>query len=198
MAWYLITDKQRHSHKVSRSWWSPQDRPGVRREMETPRGKRQELQRNLGKQGGLEAIRHVGKGSPGQGWTARCEESPWAWQESFRQTFSMLEVARWGLGGYPTTGTQKKKIPKMLCWFLPRATQAKANASGRGRIETQLSWLPVQQPARRSWWYSHPAFKRKQQWNLLPWQLLEWQLLQEQTLCMQIKASRHNSLKEKN
>lgn len=44
---------------------------------------------------------------------------------------------------------------------------------------------------------SRPAFKWKQQTELLPRQLSEQGLLQEQTLCMQIKASRHNSLEKK-
>lgn len=75
--------------------------------------------------------------------------------------------------------------------------------SGKGRCQqprqdgTQLRWLPVQHPARRWRCHSCPAFKWKQQTELLPRQLSEQGLLQEQTLCMQIKASRHNSLEKK-
>lgn len=195
--WCSTTDKQRYSHKVNQSWWSPQDRPGVRREMEKPRDKWQELQRNLGKQGSLQAIWHVGKGSQGQGWTARCEECPWVWKESFRQTCWMPEVARQGLGGCPTTGTQKNNHLNALS-VPARGSSGKGKHSWPRQDWNAATRPPGPAPSQEVMVVLLSRFQKETTAKSVTLASSEWWLLQAQTLCMQIKASRHNSLKKKN
>lgn len=151
----------------------------------------------VGKSGGHPACEQEGSGLHGKVWGEPMGV------ESVLEANILDAGGCWAGSGWVPTNRQpikkkKKNITETLCWFLPGATRAKASASGTGRIETRLSWLPVQHPARGSGWYSCPPFK---QWKLLPWQLFVWWLLQEQQARllhygMQIKASRHSSLQK--
>ena len=179
MAWCSIADKQRHSHKVHQRGEVHRTDQGSGREMETPGGKWQELQRNLGNQGGLEAISCVWAWGSGPRL-----DSPWACKESVTQTSWMPEVARQGLGGCPTTSTQKNRKPSLKCF----AGSCQGQLGQRPATEAGLN--PGSPGSQSSTQPGGPGgtlallYKRKP-WNLLPWQLLEWWLLQEQTLHMQ-------------
>lgn len=151
-----------------------------RREMETPRGKRQELQRNLGILGSKGIWRmgwHVGRGAHAE-W-AKADSKTWGksigvegglWKTPLILKVARTgEAARLGLGGRPSTDTQKS--PKYFaCSCQGQRRKRQRPAEETGLWSSSGGFLSSTQPEEphggSSVAHSCPAFNRKQQWNL--------------------------------